>query len=92
MRHKQIHFLNLPAPLKYLYDFCRSRFSQKMRTRFLVSITTQRVIQKVLHFAVTPSSAHASSHSAWSVGNILPAVHGCAAGWPTLPLAGAELQ
>lgn len=36
MRHKQIHFLNLPAPLKYLYDFCRSRFSQKMRTRFLI--------------------------------------------------------
>lgn len=36
MRNKQVHFLNLPAPLKYVYDFCRSRFSQKIRSRFLI--------------------------------------------------------
>ena len=38
MRHKEVHFLNLPTPLKYVYDFCRSRFSQKIRSRFMVSV------------------------------------------------------
>lgn len=36
MRHKAIHCLNVPSALKYVYDFARSRFSQKIRDRFMV--------------------------------------------------------
>ncbi|XP_034232407.1 clavesin-1 isoform X2 [Thrips palmi] len=39
MRHKEVHFLNLPTPLKYVYDFARNRFSQKIRSRFLIHST-----------------------------------------------------
>lgn len=42
MRHKEVHFLNLPTPLKYVYDFARNRFSQKIRSRFLVSDAVTR--------------------------------------------------
>ncbi|KAK9500834.1 hypothetical protein O3M35_002022 [Rhynocoris fuscipes] len=34
MRHKEVHLLNVPSPLKYVYDFARSRLSQKIRDRF----------------------------------------------------------
>ena len=52
------------------------------------------IIQKVrpsITVSNLPSSAYARSHSACWVGNILPAVQACTAGWPTPRLAGAEL-
>lgn len=36
MRHKEVHFINVPSALKYVYDFTRSRLSQKIRDRFTV--------------------------------------------------------
>ncbi|XP_039286268.1 alpha-tocopherol transfer protein-like [Nilaparvata lugens] len=36
MRHKEIHLINVPAALRYVYDFARTRFSPKMRSRFTV--------------------------------------------------------
>ncbi|XP_067012182.2 retinaldehyde-binding protein 1 [Anabrus simplex] len=36
MRHKEIHFLNVPTPLRYVYDFACSRISEKMKNRFVL--------------------------------------------------------
>nr|CAD7395013.1 unnamed protein product [Timema cristinae] len=36
MRHKEIHILNVPTALKYVYDFAHNRFSEKMKNRFIV--------------------------------------------------------
>ncbi|CAH1389628.1 unnamed protein product [Nezara viridula] len=36
MRHKEIHFLNVPSPLKYAYDFVKSLMSSKIRERLMV--------------------------------------------------------
>uniref|UniRef100_A0A069DTA5 Putative phosphatidylinositol transfer protein sec14 n=1 Tax=Panstrongylus megistus TaxID=65343 RepID=A0A069DTA5_9HEMI len=36
MRHKEVHFINVPSALKYVYDFTRSRLSQKIRDRFTI--------------------------------------------------------
>lgn len=38
MRHKEIHFLNMPPALKYIYDFAKSNMSQKLKERIMVSI------------------------------------------------------
>lgn len=40
MRHKEINFINLPAPIKYIYDFAKSNLSQKLKERFVVSSKT----------------------------------------------------
>lgn len=37
MRHKEINILNLPKPLKYVYDFAKSNMSEKLKDRFKVS-------------------------------------------------------
>lgn len=37
MRHKEINVLNLPKPLKYVYDFAKSNMSEKLKDRFKVS-------------------------------------------------------
>ncbi|CAB0001981.1 unnamed protein product [Nesidiocoris tenuis] len=41
MRHKEIHIINIPAPYKYVYDFCAGRLSQKIKERASVSTDTE---------------------------------------------------
>ncbi|XP_065226019.1 clavesin-2 isoform X2 [Planococcus citri] len=36
MRHKEFHFINVPTPLKYIYEFFQSTFSEKIRSRFMM--------------------------------------------------------
>ncbi|XP_047115644.1 clavesin-2 [Schistocerca piceifrons] len=33
MRHKEVHLLNVPAPVRYVYDFARTRLSDKIKNR-----------------------------------------------------------
>lgn len=37
MRHKSIHWLNVPAPIKFAYDFFQTRLSSKINERMKVS-------------------------------------------------------
>lgn len=47
MRHKEIHCLNVPPALRYVYDFARSRFSPKMRDRFMIHDSLKQLHEKV---------------------------------------------
>lgn len=47
MRHKEVHCLNVPSALKYVYDFTRSRLSQKIKDRFIVHNTLEEVHSKL---------------------------------------------
>ncbi|KAL1117148.1 hypothetical protein AAG570_004475 [Ranatra chinensis] len=47
MRHKEVHLLYVPAPLKYVYDFVRGRLSQKIRDRFTFYATLEEMHTKV---------------------------------------------
>ncbi|KAG8263329.1 hypothetical protein J6590_035167 [Homalodisca vitripennis] len=47
MRHKEIHCVHVPAALRYVYDFARSRFSNKMRSRFMIHNSIEELHQKV---------------------------------------------
>ncbi|XP_054275661.1 clavesin-2 [Macrosteles quadrilineatus] len=47
MRHKEIHLVNVPTALRYVYDFARSRFSNKMRTRFMIHNSIEELHQKI---------------------------------------------
>ncbi|XP_069686607.1 clavesin-1 [Periplaneta americana] len=52
MRHKEIHLINVPAALRYLYDIISGLVSEKMRSRFRIHESeeslTKRVDPKVL--------------------------------------------
>ncbi|XP_065340972.1 clavesin-2 [Cloeon dipterum] len=47
MRHKEMHFLNLPAPVRLVYDLARSTFSEKIRKRFKVHSNLKELHSKV---------------------------------------------
>ncbi|XP_050294749.1 retinaldehyde-binding protein 1 [Anthonomus grandis grandis] len=47
MRHKEIHILNMPHALKYVYDFAKSNMSQKLKERIMVHNSTLSLFQKV---------------------------------------------
>ncbi|KAJ9577123.1 hypothetical protein L9F63_006295 [Diploptera punctata] len=36
MRHKEVHLINVPAPLRYMYDIISSILTEKMRSRFKI--------------------------------------------------------
>jgi hypothetical protein len=46
MRHREMHFINLPAPVRLVYDLARSLFSEKMRKRFKVRNCSTTLIQE----------------------------------------------
>ncbi|XP_066249970.1 retinaldehyde-binding protein 1 [Euwallacea similis] len=47
MRHKEIHLLNMPPALKYVYDFTKSHMSKKLKARLMVHDTPSALLQKV---------------------------------------------
>ncbi|XP_018569220.1 alpha-tocopherol transfer protein-like [Anoplophora glabripennis] len=47
MRHKEINLFNLPAPIKYIYDFAKSNLSQKLKERFAVHDCTDQLLTKI---------------------------------------------
>ncbi|CAH1171343.1 unnamed protein product [Phaedon cochleariae] len=47
MRHKDIHVVNIPTALKYVYDFARSLMSQKLKERLVVHDSLKQLHQKV---------------------------------------------
>nr|CAD7429939.1 unnamed protein product [Timema monikensis] len=47
MRHKEIHILNVPTALKYVYDFAHNRFSEKMKNRFIIHNSLEELHKKV---------------------------------------------
>ena len=36
MRHKEVHLINVPTPLRYMYDVISAILTEKMRSRFKV--------------------------------------------------------
>lgn len=36
LRHKELHFINVPSALRYIYEFFQSIFSEKIRSRFMI--------------------------------------------------------
>ncbi|XP_063237905.1 clavesin-2 [Bacillus rossius redtenbacheri] len=47
MRHKEIHILNIPTALRYVYDFAHNRFSDKMQKRFMIHNSLEDLHKKV---------------------------------------------
>ncbi|ENN76065.1 retinaldehyde-binding protein 1 [Dendroctonus ponderosae] len=47
MRHKEIHCLNMPQALRYVYDFAKSNMSQKLKQRFMVHDSMESLFDKV---------------------------------------------
>ncbi|XP_046397395.1 alpha-tocopherol transfer protein-like [Ischnura elegans] len=47
MRHKEIHFLNVPPAFRMVYDFCKTLFSEKMRNRFYLHSSLEELHQSV---------------------------------------------
>lgn len=43
MRHKEVHCLNMPQALRYVYDFAKSNMSQKLKERIMVSLFTNYI-------------------------------------------------
>ncbi|KAJ8970196.1 hypothetical protein NQ314_001343 [Rhamnusium bicolor] len=47
MRHKEINFINLPAPVKYIYDIVKQTFSQKLKDRFVIHDSKEKLLNRV---------------------------------------------
>lgn len=47
MRHKEIHMVNVPTPVKYVLDFAKTRVSKKINDRFNVHVTIDDMLKKV---------------------------------------------
>lgn len=47
LRHKEIHLANVPATLKWVLDFAKSRVSSKMKERFQVYTDVNHLHKKV---------------------------------------------
>ncbi|XP_077302171.1 alpha-tocopherol transfer protein-like [Arctopsyche grandis] len=47
LRHKEIHLLNVPFALKYVYDFAKSMISQKMGSRITLHNTMHSVYSSI---------------------------------------------
>lgn len=47
MRHKEIHIINMPQGVKYVFDFAKSHMSQKLKDRFFVHNTQESLLQKI---------------------------------------------
>ncbi|KAJ8957535.1 hypothetical protein NQ318_020574 [Aromia moschata] len=47
MRHKEINLINLPTPLKYVYDFAKSNMSQKLKDRFTIHDSKEDLLKKL---------------------------------------------
>lgn len=43
LRHKDVHFINVPSPIRYVYDFFLSRLSPKMRNRITIHSNVSEV-------------------------------------------------
>lgn len=47
LRHKDVHFINVPAPFRYVYDFFLSRLSPKMRNRITIHTNVTEVHESI---------------------------------------------
>ncbi|XP_030762846.1 alpha-tocopherol transfer protein-like [Sitophilus oryzae] len=47
MRHKEIHFINMPQALKYVYDFAKNNMSQKIKERIMNHDSKLDLVQKI---------------------------------------------
>ncbi|KAJ8877928.1 hypothetical protein PR048_022387 [Dryococelus australis] len=47
MRHKEVHVLNIPVALRYVYDFAHNRFSDKIQKRFMIHDSLEDLHKKV---------------------------------------------
>ncbi|KAJ8976905.1 hypothetical protein NQ317_014076 [Molorchus minor] len=47
MRHKEMNIINLPSPVKYVYDFAKSNLSQKLKDRFTIFTSKEELVEKV---------------------------------------------
>ncbi|XP_026676733.1 alpha-tocopherol transfer protein-like [Diaphorina citri] len=46
-RHKDVHFINVPTPIRYVYDFFLSRLSPKMRDRITIHSDVSEVQKSI---------------------------------------------
>lgn len=47
MRHKEIHCVNVPTPVKYVLDFAKTRVSKKINDRLNIHTSTEDMLKKV---------------------------------------------
>jgi hypothetical protein len=47
MRHKEIHFVNVPATVKYVLDFAKTRVSNKIKDRLSIHVNPSDLITKI---------------------------------------------
>lgn len=47
MRHKEIHCVNVPTPVKYVLDFAKTRVSKKINDRLNIHSTVEDMLKKV---------------------------------------------
>ncbi|KAL1518035.1 hypothetical protein ABEB36_001721 [Hypothenemus hampei] len=47
MRHKEIHLINMPQTIKYVYDFAKSNLSKKLKQRLMVHDSHAQLFESV---------------------------------------------
>lgn len=63
MRHKEIHFCNIPSPIKWVIDVGKTRVSNKIKDRLHVSVSVSRASSSELQLTILILSQIALRHT-----------------------------